>query len=213
MKVLAITASGRRNGNVNNICAKLLEGAEKAGHEAELINLHDYDIKHCIGCLECSKTKKCIHKDDFEELFEKEHEADVIILAAPIYCHSLPGIMKDFIDRSCSSVIPYVSVNASDSKLSKLGIAREYMNGFKTNAPFKAKKYITVLACSNPSKNSSDFKAVNAQLKKFTDEMGSKIIKKIKCPDTLFRLNPNKINIIYQQAFALGAGLNSKNGN
>ncbi len=207
MKVLAITTSGRRNGNVNNICLKVLEGAKSAGNEVEIINLHDYNVNHCIGCLECTKTKKCIHKDDFETIYNKEKEADVIIIGAPIYCHSVPGILKDFIDRSCSIVTPFADVKPNESLFGKLSIAQKYMQGFKVNAPFKSKKFITVLACNNPSKNSSDIKDANSILKKFTDEMGGKIINRIKCADTLFKLNPKAVDKAYQQAFIIGTCL------
>lgn len=205
MKVLAIVASGRRSGNINNICEKVIEGARNVGHEVELINLYDYNVKHCIGCLECTKTRKCVLKDDFETIYNKEKDADVIVIGTPIYCHSVPGILKDFIDRSCYAVTPFVDVAPNESYFGKLGLVRKYLNGFKINAPFKTKRFITILSCSNPSKYSSDIKEASSLMKKYTEEMGSKIIKSIKCTDTLFKLKPKTIEKIYQEAFLIGS--------
>ncbi len=204
MKLLVVSASAKQGGTVNTVCKKLLEGAESVGHDTEIINLHDYHMKHCIGCMQCTKTKQCILKDDFDVLFEKVKEADYIILGSPIYCHNVAGIMKDFLDRSCFAVTPYVEIQQEDKLFDKLKRGIRYLDGFKNNAPFKTKKLITVLACSNPI---SDFKEADTQIKKFAEEMGIKRIQKVRCADTLFRLNPKSIDKIYKRAFAMGANI------
>ncbi len=71
MKVLAIIASPKRNGNVSSICGKILEGAAQSGHQIELFNLYDYNLKYCSGCLTCTKTRQCVIEDDFDMLFDK----------------------------------------------------------------------------------------------------------------------------------------------
>lgn len=204
MKLLVLSASAKQGGTVNTVCKELLEGAKSVGHDTEMVNLHDYNIKHCVGCMQCTKTRQCMIKDDFDIVFEKVKEADYIILGSPIYCHNVAGIMKDFFDRSCFAVTPYVEMQKEDKIFDKLKRASNYLNGFKINAPFKSKKLITVLACSNPI---SDFKEADAQIKKFTGEMGIKKIQKIRCADTLFRLKPKSIDKIYKRAFAVGASI------
>jgi NAD(P)H-dependent FMN reductase len=204
MKVLAIVASGNRNGNVSKLCKKITEGAQSAGNEVEIINLYDYKVNPCTGCLGCTRTRKCVQKDDFEALFNKEKEADYIIIGSPIYGHSVTGILKNFIDRSCHATIPFVQIPTDAGLFAKLGLAKEYLNGFKMNAPFKGKKFITVLACNNPSKTSSDMKAASLVLKKFIDEMGGTLFGSIRCADTLFRLNPKSLEKAYQQAYRVG---------
>ena len=208
MKILAISASGRRTGNINQICSKIIEGAASNGHETEIINLYDYSIKHCIGCLECTKTRKCVLKDDFNELYKKEEDADLIIMATPVYCHSVPGALKDFIDRNCHAVIPYMDIDKGTSYFGKLKFVNEYLKKFKANVPFKNKRFITVIACSNPSKNGDDIKSVSSLMKKFVEgEMGGKIFKCIKCTDTLFQLNPRNLDKVHEQALNLGSSI------
>jgi len=207
MKLLLITASAKKDGTVNAVCKKLLEGAENAGHDTEAVNLHDYQIKHCLGCMQCAKTRNCVQKDDFDLLYQKVDQADCIILGSPVYCHNVPGILKDFFDRSCYAVIPNVEMQSNTGLLDKLHIASDYLKQFKINAPFSKKQIITVLACSNPI---SDFKGADEQIKKFAEELGMKKIKKIRCADTLFQLRPKAMDRIYQKAFAMGADLHLK---
>ena len=204
MKFILITASARKKGTVNTVCDKLLEGVEKAGHTTEIINLHEFQIKHCLGCMQCVKTRKCVHQDDFEQIFQKVQQADGIILGAPVYCHNVPGILKDFFDRSCYAVIPSVDIPANSGLRNKFRFASRYLKEFGNNAPLGNKQIISVLACSNPI---SDFKGADEQIKKFADEMGIKKLKKIRCTDTLFQLRPKAIEKTYQKAYAMGAGI------
>ncbi|QWB96634.1 flavodoxin family protein [Mycoplasmatota bacterium] len=59
--------------------------------QLELINLKDYDIKHCLGCEHCLEKGPCVHHDDGEILFQKIINADGIILGTPVYLRQIPG--------------------------------------------------------------------------------------------------------------------------
>lgn len=61
--------------------------------------LADKKINVCLGCGACYNTSKCIQKDDMVELNDKMVEADVIVLATPVYFYSMAGQLKVFIDR------------------------------------------------------------------------------------------------------------------
>lgn len=206
MKVLAIIASGNRNGNISKICEKILEGAQSAGNETETINLYDYNVNPCTGCLGCTKTRKCVQKDDLEALFKKEMEADYIVIGSPVYCHSVTGILKNFIDRSCChALIPFFQVPPDAGLLVKLSIAKKYVNEFKNNAPFKQKRFITVFSCYNLSKNSSNMRAADSVMKNFINEMGGTSFGSVKYADSLFRLNPKALEKTFEKAFKIGA--------
>ncbi len=99
MKVLAISSSPRNGGNSDVLCERLLEGAQKAGHETEKISLSGRKITPCHACYGCRKTEVCVKKDDMEEIIEKLIKADVIVLATPVYFYSMSAQMKIFIDR------------------------------------------------------------------------------------------------------------------
>lgn len=99
MKVLAISGSPRFGGNSDVLCDRFLEGAEEAGHETKKIQLGRKKLSPCLGCEACSKTGKCVQKDDMEEILEELITADVIVLATPVYFYSMDAQMKMFIDR------------------------------------------------------------------------------------------------------------------
>ncbi len=67
-----------------------------------LLDLHEYDILPCTGCDSCVRKKPCPEsaKDDMTELESKLTQADGIIIAAPSYFTSVPGILKNLMDRS-----------------------------------------------------------------------------------------------------------------
>jgi len=67
-----------------------------------LLDISDFEIRHCTGCDSCVRKKPCPESehDDMNKVEEKLLQADGIIIAAPSYFTSVPGILKDFIDRS-----------------------------------------------------------------------------------------------------------------
>lgn len=102
--VLIISASPRKNGNSDLLCNEFLKGAVDAGHQVEKIFLADKKINYCVGCGLCSRNdySGCSQKDDMEDLVEKMIEADVIVLASPVYFYTINAQMKTFIDRCCA---------------------------------------------------------------------------------------------------------------
>ncbi len=99
-KVLIISGSPRKNGNSDILCEQFKKGAEETGNKVEKIFLHQLKIGHCMACYGCRDTKTCVQKDDMEELLEKMVEADVLVLATPVYFYSMDGLLKTMIDRT-----------------------------------------------------------------------------------------------------------------
>jgi len=97
MNVLFITGSARSNG----ITAKLCDIAASAmpGADVTVIRAHESDIKHCTGCGSCAASGKCVIKDDMGKIYRAADNADVIVLATPIYFSGPSSIMKQVIDR------------------------------------------------------------------------------------------------------------------
>ncbi len=99
-KVLILSGSPRKNGNSDILCDQFLKGASDAGHRVEKIYVQDLKIGACRACYACRNTKVCIQKDDMTKLLEKIIDADVIVLATPVYFYSMCGQMKIMIDRA-----------------------------------------------------------------------------------------------------------------
>ena len=102
-KVVVLSSSPRRGGNSDLLCDRFVKGAQKAGHHAEKIFLKDKKINYCTGCGTCfEKKKRCPQKDDMAGVLEKMIAADVIVMATPVYFHTMCAQMKTLIDRTCS---------------------------------------------------------------------------------------------------------------
>ncbi len=105
MKILGICASPRGSRSTTlQLVQALLKGAKEAGAEVELVDLCDLDIKFCNACQACFKTGECVHKDDFQGLYEKILAADGLVWGSPNYFHTITAQMKAFIDRMADAV-------------------------------------------------------------------------------------------------------------
>ncbi len=97
MKVLAISASARKNRMVHNGIKELLKDIKS---ECEIISLSQKRINGCIGCTACAKDNQCKVKDDWNEIGEKMKEADVIIFGAPNYYGMINALGHATLERT-----------------------------------------------------------------------------------------------------------------
>lgn len=100
-KVLIISSSPRRGGNSDRLCDRFLEGAQEAGHRVEKVCLRSLNIHYCTGCGVCNDGRPCPQRDDAAALLDKMVEADVIVLATPVYFYTMSAQLKTLIDRTC----------------------------------------------------------------------------------------------------------------
>jgi hypothetical protein len=102
MKALAILGSPRGKTSSSSRAAEhFTTGLRAAGYEIEEIMLCDRDIKPCRGCFTCwTKTPgTCVHRDDMDILLPALLRTQLIVYAFPLYIYSVPGIVKNFLDR------------------------------------------------------------------------------------------------------------------
>lgn len=99
-KVLVLAGSPRKGGNSDILCGELMRGAQESGNTAEKVYLQDLNVAPCRACYGCRGTKECVQKDSMAGLLQKMIDADVIVLATPVYFYSMDGQMKTVIDRT-----------------------------------------------------------------------------------------------------------------
>ena len=100
-KVLILSGSPRKGGNSDILCDEFLRGAQDAGHKAEKIRVAEKKVAPCSGCYYCSTHGGvCVHKDDMADILQKMIDADVIVLASPVYFYSISAQLKAVIDRT-----------------------------------------------------------------------------------------------------------------
>lgn len=135
-KVLIISSSPRKGGNSDLLCDQFLKGAQEAGHAVEKISLREHKINYCLGCGVCNTTHKCVQKDDMAPLLDKMVEANVIVLATPVYFYSVDGQLKTFIDRTVPRYTEiankdfYFIVTAADTSHKNMQRTLEALRGF-----------------------------------------------------------------------------------
>ena len=100
-KVLILSGSPRKGGNSDILCDEFLRGAQEAGNEVEKIRVAAKKVAPCSACYYCrDHGGACVHKDDMAEILQKMIEADVLVLASPVYFYSIDAQMKALIDRT-----------------------------------------------------------------------------------------------------------------
>jgi multimeric flavodoxin WrbA len=99
--VLIISSSPRKNGNSQMLCEEFKRGAEEKGNSVELIRLSEKKIGYCRACNYCMKNNGvCVLKDDMADVLKNFINADVLVLATPVYFYGICAQMKTFIDRT-----------------------------------------------------------------------------------------------------------------
>lgn len=99
-KVLILSGSPRKNGNSDILCDRFAKGASESGHKVEKIRVSEKNISYCRGCYACKTSGKCVINDDMPEILQKMIDADVIVLASPVYFYSIDAQLKAVIDRT-----------------------------------------------------------------------------------------------------------------
>lgn len=108
MKILVLNGSPRPKGDTAEMVAVFKEAAEKAEHTVEAVNVCRMNIKGCMACEYCHGKGEgtCIQKDDMQQIYEQLKDAEMLVLAAPIYYHNISGQLKCVIDRFYSALYP-----------------------------------------------------------------------------------------------------------
>ncbi len=119
MKVLAYNGSPRtKAGITDRITQWFMQGAREAGAEIETVYLAKKKINYCTGCFNCwfVTPGKCIQKDDMADMKSKFRDADIIVLASPVYVDGFTAQMKTLLDRFISGGSPFVEFRDGHSR-------------------------------------------------------------------------------------------------
>ena len=108
MKILVLNGSPRPNGNTAGMVKTFHQAAEEYGHQVKMFNVCKMNIKGCLACEYCHGKGhgQCVQKDDMQEIYAELRDAEMLVLAAPIYYHGISGQLKCVIDRFYSALYP-----------------------------------------------------------------------------------------------------------
>lgn len=100
-KILILSGSPRKNGNSDILCDEFARGAVESGHQVEKIRVAEKKIHPCIACYHCRDNGgNCVFQDDMAEVLQKVINAQVLVLASPVYFYSVDAQLKAVIDRT-----------------------------------------------------------------------------------------------------------------
>jgi multimeric flavodoxin WrbA len=106
--IMILCGSPRRNGNTNRVVKWFAEGASAAGAEVEIVDTArmNYKTRGCIACMGCqgSEEFQCTIEDEAQPVIARIPEADVLVMATPVYWFGPTAQLKLFMDRMFSLV-------------------------------------------------------------------------------------------------------------
>lgn len=120
MKIFVINGSPKGSqSNTYKLTKAFLAGMKESAEEAkeafevEEVQVNRLDIHPCLGCFSCwNKTPgSCCMQDDMREVIEKLLWADITIWSFPLYYYTVPGGLKNLIDRQLPMVLPFMAEN------------------------------------------------------------------------------------------------------
>ena len=100
-KIVILNGSPRKKGNTSALVKSFTEGAESAGNTVTEFFLAGMDIHGCKGCFggHSSKVCPCVQKDDMDQIYPAVKEAEVVVLASPLYYWTMSGQLRTALDR------------------------------------------------------------------------------------------------------------------
>ena len=104
MKILVLNGSPRLHGNTAAMVTAFAKGAQENGHQVDVVNVCQKKIAGCLACEYCHKKdsgheRQCVQQDDMQEVYPLLDEAEMIVLASPVYYHSFSGQLQCAINR------------------------------------------------------------------------------------------------------------------
>jgi multimeric flavodoxin WrbA len=118
MKIVCVLGSPRLKGNSALLARRFCDTAQKLGAEIQTYALNQLNYRGCQACMTCkTKLDRCVLKDDLTAVLEAVREADVLVMATPIYMLDIAGQLKCFIDRTFSYAVPDYATNPNPSRL------------------------------------------------------------------------------------------------
>lgn len=100
MKILVLTGSPRKNGNSMLLSDHFCASAAQAGHQLQRFDLAGMKIQGCTACEWCrNHGGQCLLQDDMQQIYPHLLEADLVVLATPLYYFGMSAQLKLAIDR------------------------------------------------------------------------------------------------------------------
>jgi len=100
MLILGLQGSPRKKGNTNFLLTTFLQAAEQRGAATRIISVAESNILPCKEYVVCEKKGTCPIDDDLAaEGYGLLRQAEVVVLASPIFFYNMTSQLKALVDR------------------------------------------------------------------------------------------------------------------
>ena len=100
MFVLGLQGSPHIKGNTSLLLSAFLAEAERLGARTHQVHVARQNISPCLECGTCEKEGFCAVDDDMQRVYPLLWQADIIVMATPVFFYGPTAQMKALIDRS-----------------------------------------------------------------------------------------------------------------
>lgn len=100
------------DGNTSLIVRPFIDGLREEGAKVDIFYTRKLNVHPCLGDRSCwTKTPgECVQEDDMKMLLPRIRQADIIVIAAPVYVDGMPGPMKNVVDRLLPIMEPFFEI-------------------------------------------------------------------------------------------------------
>ena len=102
MKILILMGSPNPKGSTFLLADAFRQGAQDGGHEVHMIDVAQARVSPCGGCVACGYDGPCVRQEDMARIGAAILEADMLVLATPLYYYGMSAQLKTVIDRFCA---------------------------------------------------------------------------------------------------------------
>jgi multimeric flavodoxin WrbA len=100
MLVLGLQGSPRKKGNTNYLLSAFMDAAKKSGARPLTLDVTKKNIIPCKEYTVCEKKGTCPIDDDVrDEIYPLLRQADVVVMATPIFFYNMSAQLKAVVDR------------------------------------------------------------------------------------------------------------------
>lgn len=104
---VCLLGSPRRGCNSDLLAGRFAQQAEKLGSSVEIFALSELSYNGCVNLFHCKQgSEHCGQVDDLTPVLEAIRQAEVLVLATPVYFTSISGQLKLALDRFFSFFVP-----------------------------------------------------------------------------------------------------------
>lgn len=100
MLIIGLQGSPRKKGNTNYLLSTFMDAAEKSGARTLTIDVTKKNVVPCKEYTVCEKKGFCPIDDDVrDEIYPLLRQADIVVVATPIFFYNMSAQLKAVIDR------------------------------------------------------------------------------------------------------------------